>query len=102
MKHIFLAAATSALLASGALAQAGNPGSHNPVVRDSSVGQVAAPAKGRNSFTESQAKGRLAKAGYINVADLTKTDAGVWQGQAMKGGKTVTVMLDYKGNVTSH
>jgi hypothetical protein len=99
MKHIILAAATSALLASGAHAQAGNPGSHNPVVRDSSVGHVAAPAKGRNSFTESQAKGRIAKAGYSGILKLTKDENGVWRGIAVHHGKKVRVGLDYKGNV---
>lgn len=90
------------LLATGAFAQSEQSGSHNPAVKDSSAHSVAAPAKGHSSFTEGQAKGRLAKAGYTNVSDLKKTDDGVWQGTAMKGGKTVTVSLDYKGNVTAN
>ena len=40
-------------------------------------------------------------AGYTDIGDLTKTDAGLWQGKAMRNGKSVTVTLDYKGNVTA-
>ena len=59
-------------------------------------------AKGRNSFTEAQARGRIAKDGYSNVSKLAKNDNGVWQGTAMKAGAKVNVALDYKGNVTTH
>ena len=101
MKFIIMAA-IAAVAGTGALAQDGQAGSHNPAVKDSKVHNVAAPAKGHSSFTEGQAKGRIAKAGYTDIGDLTKTDAGLWQGKAMKGGKAVTVTLDYKGNVTAH
>lgn len=100
MKLIILAA-MAASLGTGAIAQDGQAGSHNPAVKNSHVHAVAAPAKGHSSFTESQAKGRIAKAGFTGIGDLTKTDAGIWQGTAMKDGKSVTVMLDYKGNVTA-
>ena len=101
MKLIILAATMAAAISTGAIAQDHQAGSHNPAIKDSKVHPVAAPAKGHSSFTESQAKGRLTKAGFTGIGDLTKTDAGIWQGKAMKGGKSVTVMLDYKGNVTS-
>ena len=100
MKLIIMAA-IAAVAGTGALAQDGQAGSHNPAIKDSKVHNVAAPAKGHSSFTEGQAKGRIAKAGYTDISDLTKTDAGLWQGKAMKGGKAVTVTLDYKGNVTA-
>ena len=100
MKLIIMAA-VAAVLATGAVAQDGQAGSHNPAIKDSKVHDVAAPAKGHSSFTEGQAKGRIAKAGFTDIGDLTKTDAGIWQGRAMKDGKAVTVMLDYKGNVTA-
>jgi hypothetical protein len=93
--------AAAGLLATGAFAQDAQTGSHNPAIKDSKVHKVAAPAKGHSSFTESQAQGRIAKAGYTQVMDLKKTDAGAWAGSAMKNGKKVTVTLDYKGNVTS-
>ena len=100
MKLIIMAAMAAGIVAP-ALAQDAQAGSHNPALKDSKVHTVAAPAKGHSSFTEGQAKGRIAKAGFTHVSDLTKTDAGIWQGKAMKDGKAVTVMLDYKGNVTA-
>ncbi|WP_267397729.1 MULTISPECIES: hypothetical protein [unclassified Sphingomonas] len=101
MKPHVLAIAAAVLLASGAQAQThGN--SHNPAVKDSSARTTALAAKGRNSFTESQAQGRIAKAGYTNVSKLAKNRNGVWQGSAMQHGKKVNVALDYKGNVTVH
>jgi hypothetical protein len=100
MKHSILIA-TAALMATGASAQDAQSGSHNPALKDSKVHSVAAPAKGHSSFTESQAKGRIAKAGYTGIGDLKKNDAGAWEGAATKDGKSVTVTLDYKGNVTA-
>lgn len=88
-------------MATGAFAQAGT-GSHNPAVKDPTAHTAPMAAKGRNSFTEAQAQGRIAKAGYANVGKLTKNANGVWQGTAMKDGAKVTVGLDYKGNVTVH
>jgi len=101
MKHILLAAAAVAAFSSGALAQSGHTGSHNPAVKDSSVGHVSNPANGRNSFSESQARGRIAKAGYSGVSKLAKDRNGVWRGMAMRHGHRVQVGLDYKGNVTT-
>ncbi len=57
------------------------------------------PAKGANSFTKRQAAGRIAKKGYSHVTGLTKDADGVWRGTGMKGGQSVQVWLDYKGNV---
>lgn len=99
MHRQIIAAALAATMATGAFAQA-NAGSHNPAVKDATAHTAASAAKGRNSFTEAQAQGRIAKAGYANVSKLTKNQNGVWQGTATKGGATVKVGLDYKGNVT--
>lgn len=74
--------------------------SHNPAVKDSAPHAVTAPAAGRNSFTQHQAMKRLAKAGYT-VSSLTKDSSGAWMGSATKGGQSVTVALDYKGNITT-
>lgn len=102
MKRIIIAAAVAALATTGAAAQSsGQSGSHNPVVKDGTAHHVAKPAKGHSSFTEDQAKGRLAKAGYTNVTGLKGTPNGAWQGMATKNGKQVTVTLDYKGNITA-
>ena len=95
-----IVAALATTMATGASAQA-NAGSHNPAVKDPAVHTTSAAAKGRNSFTEAQAQGRIAKAGYTNVSALVKNQNGVWQGTAMKGGAKVNVALDYKGNVTT-
>ena len=99
MKKHLIAAAAACVLASSAFAQADTT-SHNPAVKNAAAHTTAAAAKGRNSFTESQAQGRIAKAGYTSVSKLTKNDNGVWQGTAMKDGAQVNVGLDYKGNVT--
>lgn len=98
---LYILAAFAAAVSTGAVAQDHQTGSHNPAIKDSRVHAVSAPARGRNSFTERQAKGRIAKAGFTNIGDLRKSNAGTWQGRAMKHRHRVTVMLDYKGNVTS-
>lgn len=96
-----LVAALATTLATGAYAQADTT-SHNPAVKDSHAHTTAVAAKGRNSFTEAQARGRIEKAGYSDVSKLAKNENGVWQGTAMKDGGRVNVALDYKGNVTVH
>jgi putative membrane protein len=100
MFHQLVAVSAAALLATSAGAQTAASGSHNPALKNGAPRPVAAPAKGANSFTENQARGRFAKAGYASLSKLIKRN-GVWQGTAMKGGKRATVMLDYKGNITA-
>jgi hypothetical protein len=74
--------------------------SHNPAVATTTnANDTTMPAKGSNSFTEGQAKDRIAQRGYTNVADLKKDGDGVWRGTAQHGGGAVQVWLDYKGNV---
>jgi hypothetical protein len=74
--------------------------SHNPAVATrSNANDTVAPAKGSNSFTEGQAKDRIAQRGYSNVGGLKKDDDGVWRGTALHSGQQVPVWLDYKGNV---
>jgi hypothetical protein len=74
--------------------------SHNPAVATTSnANDTVAPAKGSNSFTEGQAKDRIAQRGYSNVGGLKKDDDGVWRGTAQNSGRQVPVWLDYKGNV---
>ena len=99
-KEIMFAAA-AVTMATGAFAQA-DTGSHNPAVKSAASHTTAMAAKGRNSFTETQAQGRIAKAGYSDVSKLAKNRNGVWQGTATKDGAKVNVALDYKGNVTTH
>ena len=63
--------------------------------------QAAAPAMGASSFTEEQARDQITKAGYSDVTALTKAADGTWQGTAMMSGASVTVVVDYQGNVTT-
>jgi hypothetical protein len=60
-----------------------------------------APVAGANSFTEGQAKSRIEEKGFKNVHELKKDDAGVWRGKADQNGKTVTVSVDFQGNVVA-
>ncbi|MBP1180857.1 hypothetical protein [Methylobacterium sp. PvR107] len=57
--------------------------------------------KGANSFTEGEARSRLAKAGYTDAKDLKKDADGIWRGTATHGGQAVPVGLDFKGNVSA-
>jgi hypothetical protein len=57
------------------------------------------PLPGANSFTEAQARDRIAAAGFQEVKDLKKDDQGVWRGMAKKGDTQVNVALDFRGNV---
>lgn len=117
--------ATLLLLGTGAMAQTtvtGNPatggasstqsGSTPPAVtrpntdhaepgRAATTGTVgnAQLEKGANSFTEGQVRSRLEQAGLKDVQGLKKDNDGIWHGQAMHDGKSVTVGFDYKGNV---
>ena len=57
------------------------------------------PARGANSFTDGEARRRIESNGYTEVTGLQKDADGIWHGTAKKGGNTVKVWLDYKGNV---
>lgn len=59
------------------------------------------PLPGANSFTEAQARSWIEKAGYTDVGGLVKSEDGIWRGPARKGGMSVTVAVDFKGNVTT-
>ena len=60
-----------------------------------------APVAGANSFTEGQARSRIEAKGFKNVSGLQKDDAGVWRGKADQNGKTMTVSVDFQGNVVA-
>lgn len=102
MHKSFVLAASLALLASGAMAQS-PPAQNSPQngAINSSDQKVNAPVKGRNSFTEGEAKSRIEAKGFTNVGQLKKDDNGVWRGQATKSGQQVQVSLDYQGNVVA-
>lgn len=78
----------------GAAAASGN---RNQAVTTTDA-NAARPARGSNSFTEGQARGRLEDNGFQNITSLKKDDDGIWRGVATKGGSQGPVWLDYKGN----
>lgn len=106
MKNVLLAAVFLGVSTLGALAQTSTP----PATTDGDTPAVATPDKtnptapvaGANSFTEAQAKDRLAEAGYTDVTGLKLDDAGVWRATAMKDGKSLQVALDYQGNIVAN
>jgi sporulation protein YlmC with PRC-barrel domain len=74
----------------------------NPYLADDPSPTTATPPlAGANSFTESQARDRIEASGYTAVTALAKDEQSIWRGMAMKGGKSVRVALDYKGNVVA-
>src|SRR6186713_2578365 len=84
------------------LAQPASPDANTPAVNSpNSPPNPGAPVAGANSFTQGQAKSRIEENGYANVRDLRKDKQGVWRGKAMKDGKSVSVSLDFQGNVTA-
>ena len=72
-----------------------------PAATSSDQSSASAPVPGANSFTEAQAKSRIADAGFSNVSALTKDDKGIWRGTADKDGKQTAVALDFQGNVVA-
>ena len=91
------------LVSSVALAQQkpANPDANTPAVATPSTTNPNAPVEGSNSFTEGQARSRIEDRGFKNVQDLKKDDSGVWRGKADHNGKTVTVSVDFQGNVVA-
>lgn len=63
--------------------------------------QNAQLASGANSFTEGEARARFERNGLANVTDLKKDDQGIWRAKATREGKSVSVGLDFKGNIAA-
>src|SRR3979411_800196 len=103
MRNSFLiAAAAVCLMSPTAVAQPANPKGDTPAVHTPHPPpNTVAPSAGAQSFPEGQAKSRIESNGFSNVAELRKDDQGVWRGKAVKDGKSVTVSLDFQGNVTA-
>lgn len=60
------------------------------------------PLEGANSFTEAQAIDRAIASGLSGVSGMTKDENGIWRGSGSKEGKTVSVSVDFKGNVVTN
>ena len=102
-KILAVAIAFGVIGAAGAVAQTGStiPATSPPLVSPTSPDPrtAAAPVAGANSFTEKQARRRIAAHGYANVSGLTKDAQSIWRGKATKGGAPVSVALDYQGHI---
>lgn len=78
--------------------QAAAGGNDNQAVATTNANAMQ-PAHGANSFSMKEARRRIAKHGFMQVADLRKDENGVWRGTAIMQGSKANVWLDYKGNV---
>ena len=107
MKSIIALSLVIGLGASGVAAAQSSPPMANPnapqnsAIKSPDDMRPDAPAAGHNSFTKSEAREHMEKAGYASVMDLAKDRDGLWQGHAMKDGKPVSVAMDFQGNVVS-
>lgn len=106
MRGIFLTATGVALamgigLAAAQTAQQPGTQAQTQPQQQPGVGQQAniPPFPGANSFTEQQARERIAKAGYAEVSDLKLDQQGIWRGTGTKEGQQFQVALDYRGNI---
>ncbi|MEB3047495.1 hypothetical protein CO652_13470 [Rhizobium sp. H4] len=104
MKKFIFAAAILGASAVAAFAQtkpAPSPDGNTPAVATPDTKNPTAPVEGANSFTEAQAKDRIADAGYTDVKGLKLDDKGIWMATGMKDGKAVAIALDYQGNIVA-
>jgi hypothetical protein len=65
------------------------------------VVDAAALESGANSFTEGQARSRFEAAGFTNLQDLRKDDAGFWRARANRGGTSTEIALDFRGRIAA-
>jgi len=94
--------ATSFALAQDQMAPQPDPNAtQNPAVKSPKDMTQAPLAQGKNSFTKAEARARIQAAGYSNVHHLVLDSNGLWQAKALQAGESVSVALDYKGNVAS-
>ncbi len=79
---------------------ASEPGAPAPAER--AHGAVGAQLKpGANSFTEAQVRARLAEMGFSDVADLRLDEQGIWRGRAEHAGRSLTVGMDFRGEIAA-
>lgn len=98
-KLIVVAALAGLSFTSAFAQQPAKDGPNNGAVNTTKENNSNAPVAGRNSFTEDQAKERIAAAGFTAVSALKKDDNGVWRGTATKAGAQSAVSVDFQGNV---
>ena len=100
MKKTILAAVLLSAFSTHAFAQATTTDGNTPAIAAPDSKSSGVLVEGENSFTEGQAKERIAAAGYADVGALKLDDQGVWRASAKKDGKESGVSLDFQGNVT--
>lgn len=100
MKKTLIAVALLSAVSAHAFAQTTTTEGETPAIATDSD-KPAVLVEGENSFTEAQARERIAEAGYGDIGALTLDDKGIWRGTASKDGQSVSVGLDYQGNVVS-
>ncbi len=112
MKRLLLSTALVAAITSAAIAQtspapAPSQPAPAPAARDTTGSTTRAAINGAplengaNSFTEAQAKSRLEDAGIAGVTGLAKDDNGIWRGRGNWQGRSVSVGLDFRGNISA-
>jgi hypothetical protein len=79
--------------------QPGQPLDQQQRQQQQAAQQQIPPFPGANSFTEDQARNRIAEAGFQDVGALRLDDKGIWRGTAQKEGQQMQVALDYQGNI---
>jgi hypothetical protein len=77
------------------------PAKDNSAIKTAHTINDGQAQRGANSFTQAQAREHIAKSGFTHISALTKDSNGIWRGTASKGGHTVHVALDFKGNVST-
>ena len=100
MKTLATTLAVAAVaIAAPALAQA--DAKNNAAIKTAHTVNDGGARTGANSFTQGEARAHIEHAGFTNVSALVKDGRGIWRGTAKRGGRTVKVGLDFKGNVTT-
>ncbi len=108
MKFAAFSGAVALLIAGAAFAQSSNETPRTTdkppaVANPNDVNKTtAAPVPGKNSFTQEQVVKRLQDNGYSGVTGLTKDDKSIWHAKAVKAGQSVSVAVDYQGNITAN
>ena len=101
MRSVLIIAAASLVAASAFAADLTPTAPHNPAVKTTAGNNPGAPVAGANSFTQGEARSRIAARGFSKISALKKDKNGIWHGKAVKDGTAVNVSLDYEGNVVT-
>jgi hypothetical protein len=91
-----------ALLAPASVRAASEPEAPAVAPAERAHGAVGARLKpGANSFTAAQVRARFSEMGFPDVADLHLDEQGIWRGRAEHAGRTLSVGMDFRGEVAA-